>query len=1115
MDLYNSTGGGGWTYRFNWLSGCDPCRSLNGLSWGGVTCENGRVTRLLLNNNRLNGTVPESLSGLTNLKDLDLSVNQLSGSIPNSFSTLTSLQNIWLFGNQLSSIPAGIGTLANLRGLYLQNNKLSGSIPASLGSLTSLQQLWLFSNQLSGEIPTSFGSLTNLQYLLLTNNQLSGSIPASLSALSNIQRLSFGANKLSGCFPSSLSVLCGVGRSISMLSNSDLPGGGDFGAFCSTGAGSDLISASVNQLTVCVGNTVQLKASNGATYRWQNPIGTKLSSFTTAIISSTITTAGTKTFTVTIGNGSSCIRSTSVSVTGINKSLPIATLSSIPSLDSTTPCSIDSITLIASGGPVEELFNYSFSTPDGSIENPNNGNSLTINTSGTYSVLVTNQAGCSATVATKLDFGYHSDYQPLVDLYNSTQGSNWTKRDGWLLGCNPCNSYNGKSWYGITCENDRVTKLELGINNLVGTLPTSLGVLVKLETLHLYSNKLIGNLPNSLGSLTNLKSIEFSSNQLNGNIPGSLGLLSNLESLNLQNNKLTGSIPNSLGELTNLRYLSLDINLLNGSIPTSFSSLQSLFTLSLSGNQLNDSIPPVVSTLKSLRYLNLSNNKLVGKIPSDIGNLQNLEYLIIPSNQLSGSIPASLGQLSKLVWLDLYNNQLSGCFPASLSVLCPRLRVSHTHLNSGLPLSQYDNFYFFCRNGTGSDAYLATASATPVRQNLNDVVNLSASSSPGISYTWTAPAGAVLSNPATNSTVSATMTAPGLQTFTVISNGGTCVPPMTVSVVTDAPCGSPASTTGIGQPLIITGVRIIDCANGSFQILTTGGTAQPINFAGIVGLRNTDPYNCLRTVDGADLVRAINIPTSDVGSFNLQAVQVSGGLTNSFAFDLKGYCTTITNPPSTTTNPPGSTTTTPPSPIPTECGSPTGTLGQSLSITGVTDVRCLTGSFRILTTGGNGQPINFAGVVGLSNVFPYNCVRTADGPDLVQAINNPASDTSPFLLRGVQVGGAITPVFVFDFKGYCARLARTASMELPDSLGVTVIGNPTLSESVAIEIRGAAGEWMRLRLLNEQGILLSETAVQKAAPIEKQLIRLDRMGVMYFLQVATPTKTKTVKIVRQ
>ena len=58
----------------------------------------------------------------------------------------------------------------------------------------------------------------------------------------------------------------------------------------------------------------------------------------------------------------------------------------------------------------------------------------------------------------------HPDYEPLVALYNATDGDNWTT--SWdLSDCDVC------SYFGITCDGDgKITEIDLDGNNLTGIL---------------------------------------------------------------------------------------------------------------------------------------------------------------------------------------------------------------------------------------------------------------------------------------------------------------------------------------------------------------------------------------------------------------------------------------------------------------------------------------------------------------------------------------------------------------------------------------------------------------------------------------------------------------------
>ncbi len=190
LNIYNNTNGPSWTNKWT-VEGTDPC------TWYGVVCDANHVTKIMLQENSLDGSLPE-LGGLTDLQYFDVSNNQLTGSIP-SLTGLTNLQYFYVNNNTLTGpIPALTG-LTNLRDFLVYYNDLSGSIP-SLAGLTNLHNFYASNNDLSGSIPSLTG-LTNLRNFHASDNQLTGTIP-SLSGLTELSEFGVGNNLLTGSIPS-------------------------------------------------------------------------------------------------------------------------------------------------------------------------------------------------------------------------------------------------------------------------------------------------------------------------------------------------------------------------------------------------------------------------------------------------------------------------------------------------------------------------------------------------------------------------------------------------------------------------------------------------------------------------------------------------------------------------------------------------------------------------------------------------------------------------------------------------------------------------------------------------------------------------------------------------
>ena len=267
--------------------------------------------------------------------------------------------------------------------------------------------------------------------------------------------------------------------------------------------------------------------------------------------------------------------------------------------------------------------------------------------------------------------GPAADRTALTALYNATDGPNWKKNDNWL------SDEPVSEWHGIDADfTGRVTELELGDNNLNGTLPAELGNLSKLTNLNLRRNPLNGQIPPELGNLSNLRTLRLYGTDLSGEIPGELANLTNMETLMIYSNELNGTIPAWLDELTNLRRLDLDDNNFSGPIPPELGNLAELEILWMSGNKLTGSIPSELDKLGKLRVLMLFDNSLSGPIPPELGNLDNLERLYLHDNELSGEIPPELGDLELIERMYLRGNKLSGGIPVELGNL-EHLEVLH------------------------------------------------------------------------------------------------------------------------------------------------------------------------------------------------------------------------------------------------------------------------------------------------------------------------------------------------------------------------------------------------------------------------------------------------------
>lgn len=243
-----------------------------------------------------------------------------------------------------------------------------------------------------------------------------------------------------------------------------------------------------------------------------------------------------------------------------------------------------------------------------------------------------------------------SQIEGLKYLYQATNGTNWRWKNTWrgskwsfsIPQSDPCNDMN-QTWQGVTCsslpnvcstQHCDIISLVLKIFRLDGTIPFEF-----------------------FQRMTSLETLQISnSHQLIGSLPSELGLLSQLNYLSLYSNGLTGSIPSQLGFLSQLNYLYLYENELTGLIPSQLGSLIQLFDFDLSYNQLTGTLPSELGLMSRLNTFLISSNILTGSIPLQLRSLVKVKSFALDFNQLTGNIPSDLHQLSRLNYFDVSGN---------------------------------------------------------------------------------------------------------------------------------------------------------------------------------------------------------------------------------------------------------------------------------------------------------------------------------------------------------------------------------------------------------------------------------------------------------------------------
>ncbi|KZV46409.1 hypothetical protein F511_23615 [Dorcoceras hygrometricum] len=269
--------------------------------------------------------------------------------------------------------------------------------------------------------------------------------------------------------------------------------------------------------------------------------------------------------------------------------------------------------------------------------------------------------------------------QDLKKSLNSPTQLGWVDPD-------PC------KWKAVQCSGDnRVTRIQIGNQNLEGSLPSNLNKLTSLQVFEVMKNQLTGPLP-SFAGLSSLQTVSLSNNNFSSIpsdffdgmnslqdvyldynpfaswvVPESIKGASTLRTFSATGTNLVGVFPGFFGPDTfpSLVSLHLALNYLEGPVPPTFSgsAIQSLW---LNGQKSSARLNGSVDFLQNMTQLTqvwLHGNFFSGPLP-DFTGLTQLQNLSLRDNSLTGPVPDSLVGLTSLVMVNLTNNKLQGKTPS-------------------------------------------------------------------------------------------------------------------------------------------------------------------------------------------------------------------------------------------------------------------------------------------------------------------------------------------------------------------------------------------------------------------------------------------------------------------
>ncbi|WVZ14847.1 hypothetical protein V8G54_012413 [Vigna mungo] len=634
--------------------------------------------------------IPDFLSSLTNLRYLDLSSCDFSGQIPTQISSLSHLKYLNLAHNYYlnGSIPREIGNLSRLEYLDLSGNSFEGYIPSQLGNLYRLQYLDLRYNSFEGYIPSQLGNLSNLHQLYLGGYYSALKIVTTdqwLSNLNSLTHLSFDSISNFNSSPSWLRTIAKLPK----LNELSLIHCGLSDHF--------LLSFNPSHFSFSHSLSVLHLSQNSFTqpmvFQW---VSNTTSNLVELDLSSNLLKGLTSNH---FGLAMNSLEHLDLSYNvfkgeDLKSFTNICTLHSLYISENNMSEDLSSILHNLSSGCVRyslQKLSLAYNQIRGSVPDLSAFSNLKMLD------LSFNRLSGKIPEGTKLP-SHLERYNSLEGGVPKSFGSTCTLE---LLDL----SYN-KLNEDLTvifnhlfgCSRYSLRELHLRQNKFNGTL-SDFSIFSKLETLDLGINQISGTLPNTLKLFPSLKALYLDSNKLNGTISEYLRFPLKLEILNLMSNSLKGVLTDShFYNMTKLRILMLSDNSLTLEVSQNWASTFQLDTIELRSCKLGPLFPKWLEKQNEFGYLDISNSGISGTVPKWFWTkfgLSNWMTIDISCNNLQGTIP-NLPIENHYYSLSLASNQFEGHVP-------PFLRGS-TVLD--LSNNKFSNSsWFLCSGGVDETLY--------------------------------------------------------------------------------------------------------------------------------------------------------------------------------------------------------------------------------------------------------------------------------------------------------------------------------------------------------------------------------------------------------------------------